>query len=459
MSLANHWAALDIRYNQVSAGIDIVLTTDTPCHLWLRWSWETPGKHRVSTISRGLPVMGDIYLCFTVYNDIEQLEFGDTLSHRFPVYFFDPTTLERQTIYHYFWGTINGELSPSETCVFTYIYSRLYQYYHPAILAAWALWDNLKQSQSFIPVYEHEITKIYAYIAHRYDPCTILGYIYLAGENGCPSGLPIASGRFDITAYHHAWAFFEARVYLNTWPTLEPGKYVAAAYEEGDDTDQNFGRAQYLAQTFTLDHPFKLFRIKLKVWQPAEEGPVFLSIYNTDAAGKPTGTAIATTQNSGYWWDPYSPGSWFQFDFYFPPLLAGIKYAFVLSCPSAPASWRLNARKDAGDATYPGGNFLLSTDSGASWTPHPLDDLMFKMWGIVSDPATKKPQTHLIPGTEYCIVLTQDPATPAQTAWRGITVGDYPRGIHAEYSPALGWIPWPAQDLWFTEWGYPPLKE
>jgi len=55
--------------------------------------------------------MGDVYYCFTAYNDIEQEEAGDTTEHTFIMS--DWPSCE--TRWFHLWGTIGGEASPSES--------------------------------------------------------------------------------------------------------------------------------------------------------------------------------------------------------------------------------------------------------------------------------------------------------------------------------------------------------
>lgn len=55
--------------------------------------------------------MGDVYYCFTAYQDIEQEEAGDTLTHTFIMS--DWPACESR--WFYLWGTIAGEASPSES--------------------------------------------------------------------------------------------------------------------------------------------------------------------------------------------------------------------------------------------------------------------------------------------------------------------------------------------------------
>jgi len=55
--------------------------------------------------------MGDVYYCFTAHFDIEQEEAGDTTEHTFIM----SRWPECKTRWFYLWGTIAGELSPSES--------------------------------------------------------------------------------------------------------------------------------------------------------------------------------------------------------------------------------------------------------------------------------------------------------------------------------------------------------
>lgn len=86
-------------------------TTDAPCHLWLRWSRNKPKKHPRAKKVRGLWLMGDVYYCFTAHFDIEQEEAGDTSTHTFIM----SRWPECKTRWFYLWGTIAGEVSPSES--------------------------------------------------------------------------------------------------------------------------------------------------------------------------------------------------------------------------------------------------------------------------------------------------------------------------------------------------------
>lgn len=92
----------------------IVVLTDAPCHLWLRWSNNSPWKHPRTRTIRGLNIEGDVYYCFTAYHDVEQDETGDTLEHTFTV-----SPWQRfEHRWFFFWGEVAGVQSPSMSPIF-----------------------------------------------------------------------------------------------------------------------------------------------------------------------------------------------------------------------------------------------------------------------------------------------------------------------------------------------------
>ncbi len=110
------WGLLDLQYTYLDDGFTLVATTDVPCHLFARMTTTPPRKHSKPTNRRGLNVAWDIRFCFVVYEDNEQAEAGDTLTHTFvkdawPVC---------ETRWFYFLGTIGGTASPSETAIFEF---------------------------------------------------------------------------------------------------------------------------------------------------------------------------------------------------------------------------------------------------------------------------------------------------------------------------------------------------
>jgi len=104
----------DVQFSQELTGYIITVTSDTPCHLFMRWTTEQPRTHVDPKWKRGYPFPAKIRFCFVVYKDNEQEEVGDTLEHTF----LKLDWPHCQTRYFYFWGTINGEVSPSESPLF-----------------------------------------------------------------------------------------------------------------------------------------------------------------------------------------------------------------------------------------------------------------------------------------------------------------------------------------------------
>jgi len=110
------WALLDFSYGYLDDGYTFTLTTDVPCHLFCRMTKEKPLTHPIPVLRRGTLLRTDVRFCFVVYEDNEQQEPGDTLTHTFikdnwPIC---------ETRWCYFWGTIAGQTSPSETAIFKF---------------------------------------------------------------------------------------------------------------------------------------------------------------------------------------------------------------------------------------------------------------------------------------------------------------------------------------------------
>ncbi|MBA7677640.1 hypothetical protein ES703_85900 [subsurface metagenome] len=106
---------LKIQQIRLADGFKIIVTTNVPCHLWMRWTVQEPRVHSKPVYRRGIQMHTDVYFCFTVYTDNEQQEPGDTIIHTFikrdwPVC---------ETRYFYFTGTIDGEPIPSTTAIFS----------------------------------------------------------------------------------------------------------------------------------------------------------------------------------------------------------------------------------------------------------------------------------------------------------------------------------------------------
>jgi len=104
-----------LEQNLQPTGYIFIATTDVPCHLFMRWTLEKPRTHKDPVLRRGVYFPEAVRFCFVEYEDNEQEEAGDTLTHTF-IKLDWPSC---QTRYFYFWGTVAGEVSPSETPLFS----------------------------------------------------------------------------------------------------------------------------------------------------------------------------------------------------------------------------------------------------------------------------------------------------------------------------------------------------
>jgi len=99
-----------------SAGNQVEATTDIPSHLWMRWTYVNPRIHSKPVLRRGMWLNDDVRFCFDVYQDVEQEEPEDTLTHTFLL---SPCVSGRH-FWYYLWGYIDGVLSPSTSIVMEY---------------------------------------------------------------------------------------------------------------------------------------------------------------------------------------------------------------------------------------------------------------------------------------------------------------------------------------------------
>lgn len=111
-----HISFRDISFHPSTKGVRIIVTTDVPCHLYCRLTSEKPHIHKIPVFRRGHFIQDDIRICFTVYEDNEQYESGDTLTHTFWKENWPVCT----TKWSYYWGTINGQVCVSTSPIFDY---------------------------------------------------------------------------------------------------------------------------------------------------------------------------------------------------------------------------------------------------------------------------------------------------------------------------------------------------
>lgn len=111
-----HISVRDIAFSPEETIVTIVVTTDIPCHLYARLTTKEPHIHKKAVIIRGLPMQDDVRFCFTVFEDNEQDEAGDTLTHTFT----KPNWPVCTTKWLYLWGYVAGTISPSTSPFFRF---------------------------------------------------------------------------------------------------------------------------------------------------------------------------------------------------------------------------------------------------------------------------------------------------------------------------------------------------
>lgn len=183
-----YFSVRSVEYTETLTGYIVTCTTNNPIHLWLRWTAIEPQKHVNERIVRGAPIGTYIDQCFVVYNDVEQNEPGDTLTHTFTL---EPW-LYCQTRWFYFYGTISGVLSPSRSAIFQYhstasaIYGQRPQtgqkYYYGC--------SCVSRSFPIIPDQTFVLRYWYIHLARRpywNAPNTVEIFIHYADDNGKPT--------------------------------------------------------------------------------------------------------------------------------------------------------------------------------------------------------------------------------------------------------------------------------
>lgn len=111
---SHHFSTHDVTFTMLEDGFRIIVITDAPCHLYMRWSNVEPKIHDIPTWRRGIFMHGDRYFCFVAYHENEQEEDGDTLIHTF----IKKNWTSCETRWFYFWGQQGTIFCKSTTAPF-----------------------------------------------------------------------------------------------------------------------------------------------------------------------------------------------------------------------------------------------------------------------------------------------------------------------------------------------------
>jgi hypothetical protein len=186
------------------------------------------------------------------------------------------------------------------------------------------------------------------------------------------------------------WDNFIIRKYVNpepshgSWGSEEtPSLKLYEYYNTGDDSSVSVWGVQWFAQSFTVgSSPHTVAQVKLMLWRTGSPGTITVSIRATDANGYPTGSDLTVGTLDGNSLTTSSSGAWYTITFSQEiTLSANTKYAIVVRAPSATSGNYVNWRLDSTSPTYAGGTYMVSGDSGASWSAPYNYDFMFEVWG------------------------------------------------------------------------------
>lgn len=112
--MSQYYSLRDINFHASTEGVRIIATTDVPCHLYCRLSLQPPLIHKKPSYRRGLWLNDDVRFCFTVFEDNEQYETGDTYLHTF----WKPDWPVCITKWCYFFASIGGVFCISTSPIF-----------------------------------------------------------------------------------------------------------------------------------------------------------------------------------------------------------------------------------------------------------------------------------------------------------------------------------------------------
>jgi len=112
----SNWAAIDLATEYTETTVTLVVTTDKPVHLYMRWTLTKPLLHPSEVYRRGMLIMAGTRFCFVSFHENEQEEAGDTLVHTF----IKPDWPVCQTRWFYFIGQKQSIESPSASPIFHY---------------------------------------------------------------------------------------------------------------------------------------------------------------------------------------------------------------------------------------------------------------------------------------------------------------------------------------------------
>jgi hypothetical protein len=154
-------------------------------------------------------------------------------------------------------------------------------------------------------------------------------------------------------------------------------------YETGGDAwRSDNGGTYWSAQTFTPSSNYNVTSIEVFMYRESALTPTTVTAaIRATSAGEPTGANLASGSIAGSTLTTSSSGAWNDITLSSPySLSSGTQYAVVVYGSNGV----FYHRYDSGGATYSGGTFLWSDDSGATWTNNADMDGYFRTNGTPS---------------------------------------------------------------------------
>ncbi|MBA7675403.1 hypothetical protein ES703_83636 [subsurface metagenome] len=448
----------DVTQTQIITGYRIVVTTDIPCHLYMRWSINPPEYHTVPSYRRGVFMHGDRYFCFTAYRDNEQEEPGDTLFHTF----IKTGWPHCQTRYFYFWGMVGALVCKSTTAVFKKHFSTpglgdsLATLHNRHMTSSHGTWttarngfgvhkDRLYQRPNDQLIVgtrlnaSYEITRAYQSF-HTTDlpPAkTIIAAqlgLYVTSKTGTTGLVVITKGLWDEPVTPADWWLqTDETIGLGYIPQLDivPGRYnwidfnsiglawlnnsdlMLKQHESFDWRKTTFGGCfgpNRHSQSFTPLTTHRLRKVKLRLKKVGDAGFFLVDLREAGPDGCQTGDLLAQDYSYAVMLSDASWGDWYEFTFpHYVEVQAGHTYAFIVWAPDGNASNRVDWVAST-FTRYLGGHLCYSLDDGYTWTPLPTYGAYFIEYEVYRITEGVVLPRYKVGGTNLCIRTNYDAA-------------------------------------------------
>jgi len=451
----------------------------------MRWSYDPPQYHKIPHLRRGIALHADVYICFTAYQDNEQEESGDTLTHTF-VKTDWPSCYTR---WFYFWGTQAGLTCVSTSPVFELHYlappTDIYNptWHNRTITSIAGNWNSARYGTALKVDWNYYPPNLKNMVSTSLNASFGIARSWLNFNTPpVPTGKKIVAGRVALYVIQRIGQVSslcltkglilepieEDSWYPQTAETLVLGSIFFSqitpnAYnwiplnQDGIDWI-NHSQHEYKEQEGVSHYPaysrifygnnrqcmsFKpryshlnrIFKLRLK--QKNADGYFFLGIYRADDNGYPTGDLIAQCSRPAALVSPNPNGAWFRMIFAeYIEFFKDTNYCFVLWYPGGnPNKW-VAIRAETHNR-YPLGQCSYSTDGGNTWTADPNYDANFIEYETRYLDIETMRVSPSVGGTNFCLRTSHDVNDIPPIAGQVFTVHYYCAQAGWAYKPRL----------------------